>query len=447
MSSVENRGILVKKADDGSMRFVCPLVDYSSDPPVRVSTGTANLYLFHQRPGSTQWHILNWATLTFENPTDATTADYYRALTHRTVGTGTPLATGLWELRVTDAGYFTALEIGHQYYWLVVHNTMGPFYGYFQYDGMPRDGFTYETGAYTQTCVLTLADLITACPQVVAQVFNLTGTLQFSGRTDEEGKCYPQLDAGSYKLYFGPDSRYSLDTPFDLVVTTDGEVHTFTCTETVYPTQGMTFAELKAHVRYALAELNAAAGYRELDEDLLETWVRQAHYIVDASLEWTKQRVSMDAVASQRYYTLDAAVRDIRALAYDGTELMRLTVQEDIARHELDDTTGTPNRWAWWGEYLSLYPTPSASATGAIVLWALKTPPALVEETERPTVPPQAHPLIVQYALMMAYQHLGDVERAVATKQLYDRGLSDEQHRIHALHGGNTAVRRDGRMM
>lgn len=442
--SLENRGILIKKSGDGALYFDFFGVDYSVSPPAKVSTGTADLYLLHVTPGGEPWEIFNWSTNVFEVPADGTDADHHIAMTHQTIGSSVVYNTGWWFHRLVNLDDF---EDGHQYKLVIEHSAIGPHAAFFQYGSPPVEGLWYNAGAYTMTCTLTLADLITACPQVIYQIFNLTGTLQASGLTDDEGKFWPQLDPGTYNVYFGPDSRYSFTTPYTLVVAAQGETHSFTCTETVYPTQGMTFAELKAHVRFALAELNAAAGYRELDEELLETWVRQAHYIVDAALEWTKERVTMNAVADQRYYTLDATVRDIRALAYNGYELMRLTLQEEITRHELDDTTGVPSRWAWWGQELSLYPTPSASATSAIMLWALKTPPALVEETERPTVPPQSHTLIVQYALMLAFQHLGDVERAVATKQLFDRGVSDEQHRIHALHGGNTAVRRDGRVM
>lgn len=444
--AVENRGVLIKQEDDTALRFVTAIADTRFEPPAAVTTGTCKVYLYHQKPGGTDWEIYNWSDNIFEAPGDASGADYYATASAVSVGT---VGLGLWEKRLTT---LTGFEVGHQYYVVFVHSAvveadgMGPYFSFFQYGPPPVEGIWYSAGSDVVHGTLTLADA-TPCPQVVFTVRTTSDVLQASGMTDEQGQFDVQLDPGTYRVYFGPDSRYSFSTYYSLVVATNGQSNTFTCTATTYPDQGMTFGQIKAHVLNSLGEFaHSAAGYRVLTDDLVETWVRQAHYKLDADLEWTKARVTVASVDGTRRYTVDADVRSIYLVTYEGVELRRLNTEEEIVKQEASSSEGTPVYWAWWANELCLYPTPDTSSDD-IVLYALKTPLALVDDTAIPDLPPQTHMLIVDYALAAGYQHVGDSEKAMAFTQMYEVGVAKERFSIANARGVNASVRRDGRVI
>lgn len=308
-------------------------------------------------------------------------------------------------------------------------------------------GLWGESGGVGGACTVngTLKAAGVGCPQVDFVIKAVPGgALQAYGSTDENGEFIVQLELGTYGVYFGPDSRYEFTVPESLVVTVDGQTVDYTCTAGVYPTQGMTYAQLRAAVYYALHHL--AGTYGEIDPEHVATLVRQAHYQVDADLQWTCTRAQIKSVASQRRYVLEGNVRDILALAYDGTELPRVTVEEDIFRQELDDTIGTPTAWSWWGRELSLYQTPNASDHD-IDLWVLETPDALTGDTNRPSLPPHTHTLIVQKALQMAYEHAADVEHVAAYNALYLQSIERERSSRASVHGGAKRVRRDEKVV
>lgn len=454
MPGIENRGIMIKMSEDTALRFCGNMIDLTLLPIELVTTGTAHVHLWHQTPYvngvAMPWEAFNFTTKVFEVPTDGEAADYEAAAAHVTIGDPAALNTGLWEVRLGDVlgetGVLDDFQIGHQYYWRMDHSILGKgFFGFFQYGGPPLEGIWYTAGSCVVDATLTLDNLVTTCPQVEWIVRTTTGTLQASGITDEQGIFRPQLNPGTYYVDFGPDSRYAFDNPYTLVVVNDGDTAAFTCTATIYPAQGMTFGEIKAHVRNSLADYNSmGVGYRQFEEELIETWVRQAHYQVDNDLAWTRDQVTVDSVADQRSYTVDEAIRDILVVTFDGAELVRITTPEEIALNFASNTSGMPSRWAWWGESLYLYPPPE-TADLDIVIWARKTPLAMSDDTERPTVPPHSHPLIVRYALMQAYTHAGDLERAQLCLEQYARFVDDAKRKSY--HDANTSVRKDGRVI
>ena len=66
----------------------------------------------------------------------------------------------------------------------------------------------------------------------------------------------------------------------------------------------------------------------------------------------------------------------MQIVSYDGTPLQRLTLEEEIAQMAADTSSGTPLRWAWWGEDLYLSPAPGETGKNITILGVL-LPPAL----------------------------------------------------------------------
>ena len=305
------------------------------------------------------------------------------------------------------------------------------------------------TGSCTVTITLTTNTAV--CPQVPFVIkSNPGGALQAFGMTDENGEAVVQLEPGDYYVYFGPDSRYQLTVPEDFTVTTDGDSVTFTCAAGTYPAQGLTFAEMRAQVLAGLydhqANAQGLATMRQINETILKAWVRQAHYQVDADLQWTRQRITINSVNGQRRYTLDPDILNIEACLYDGAELIRIQAIEDIVKQDVAESTGDAYYWSWWANELCLYPTPDEDDV-PITLYCLLTPSPLVDDTAIPSLPPHLHDLIVLHALSTGYRYMGDIERADATYAQYQGRVMAAKFMLASYNGRETTARSDEKVI
>lgn len=412
--AVENRGVDIKFENDTAVRFTCAIVDQWAEPPDAVTTGTVQVRLLHQTPGIGRWEVYNWVANTFDDPVDATGANYHTTAANIAVGSGTPYATAIWEKRLA---VLTAFEAGHQYYVEMAHSTtpvengQGKFYSYFQYGPPPQEGKWYESGSCNQTLYLRLSDGITACPQVICIVRSNTGVPQASEITDDEGKLLVQLDPGSYLAWFGPDSLYTFGGPKAFTVAANGETHNFTCILALQPNRGWTLGQMKGMLQFAFADFSvASAGARYMSPAIIEDWIRAAHYSLDAALRWTRDSDALESVDGQKAYIYDGdLLQEISEVTYEGELLKRVPVSEYLERWGDETTEGTPEYWSLNGAEIWLYPWPDTDDEDIIVS-GVALPPPMGSDSAMPTLPAQYHSLIVDWALAQGYRHLGNME-------------------------------------
>jgi len=79
--------------------------------------------------------------------------------------------------------------------------------------------------------------------------------------------------------------------------------------------------------------------------------------------------------------------------------------------------TGTPSRWTVWNGEVWLMPTPDTTGE-TIRLYGVGLPEPLDSNSDIPSIPPQYHDLIVNYAMAQAWRHVGkpELEQAVLVK-------------------------------
>jgi len=444
--AVENRGILIKMTGDGALIWTACFDDFSQTPPVRTVDGEVRVRIMHLAPLGAAWELYNFVNSAFEVPTDGTSSAYYTAATHQAFGSVTPWGSGLWSYRHT---YLDPFEMGHQYIIDFEHigdpveDGMGPRHAWCQYGAPPIEGTWNEEGVYPVNLILTLEDGVTPCPNVYCLAYTPQRVKALNERFDINGVLHPSLNAGIYSVSFGPDSRYAFgEQPKIMVVTAADQTFSFTCTEVIYPDQGMTFGQLKGHVQDALADYaSTAAGIRSITPADAGIWVNQALYQLDSDLRWNRQRETINGVLGTRHYDLDADVREILTVAWNGTLLQRLTSEQEIAQHDANDGQDTPGYWSLWGSELSLYPTPKASVAAGIQLLTVRTPLALVSDETIPTLPAHTHRLLVDYALHQAYIRVGNAEMALVCMNAYLVGAQREASKLAGQLGLNVTVR------
>lgn len=189
----------------------------------------------------------------------------------------------------------------------------------------------------------------------------------------------------------------------------------------------MTFAQLKGQVLTAMEQWSLAnQQLHPIFPEIVAEWVQAAIYKLDADLLWTQSRETFDTEASTRRYAVDEAILHIQTVTCDGYEMTPLTVPEEVAKYEADDTESTPQYYSWFAAEIALYPVPS-EADLTVELWCNKRPDALSDDDDEPTLPAHVHPLLVDYALYQAFRHVGDVEHAGACLAMYRAAREEEQ--------------------
>ena len=128
----ESRGIDIKRSADGALILECHATD-KGDPSSELVSGSMTLRLYREVPTTGALQNYDFADDTFKDatPTTATVAP-----THRTVGTGGAVNTGIWTYRLATLTGFTS---GEQYIAKFEHASMAPQCRKFQYGGVEGD--------------------------------------------------------------------------------------------------------------------------------------------------------------------------------------------------------------------------------------------------------------------------------------------------------------------
>jgi hypothetical protein len=346
----------------------------------------------YRKAGSDDWSTL---TITAAGWDEQSRGDY-DVLFPNTVFT----TDGTWYYRVTCAGTINFVQPV-----LIASTTTGQ-------------------GAHTVdlTVQSTGAHAVAYCPVTVRNSGENTAIAH--GMTDPDGLVSFQLDAGTYKLRFGPRPGYDFTNvtdgtttglPFTLVVAA-AVTKTLTCAAHAQQFEGFTFGDMKRMVGRTLRREYG----KTIDEEDLVSWVRAGNSAVNSVIRWCRYLYAAVSVDGQANYTLYAPCKEIDAVTYEGKPLEEITHREylDFLGRDSDDALAsaqaeaTPEQWSRWGDTIYLYPTPDTSAD-AIQVWMMVAPPLLEEDDDVPEYPAEYHRAIVDYALSVGCRDCGMDDRAV----------------------------------
>ena len=417
--SVWLEGIDIKVAEAGILELFVQIVDPDLSPPAIINTGTATLRLFEVCPQSSgRAKVFNWTTNAFDDPDDATVAAYSTAMSVLQAGSAVTQDSGLWHKAIADVSGFTE---GNQYVMRVTHDTMGEEDArWFQYGGIPKTTQPFE-GAVAVTINLKCG--LAAAPDQLC-IVRTSDELNFraGGYTDSFGNFECQLDPGGYKVRFGPSSSYSYSNPYTLTVQVQG-IYLFTCTAKVQPLRGLTFGKMKGMLYSAFAEyMQTTAGPHFITNDTIEDWIRQGHYRVDGQMRWTRATEDISSTEDVGTYAYSFGdlieLVQVEYITADGTHKRLERVDPDDRLEWLEwGRTGTPSHWTVWNGEVWLMPTPDTTGE-TIRLYGVGLPEPLDSNSDIPSIPPQYHDLIVNYAMAQAWRHVGkpELEQAVLVK-------------------------------
>lgn len=197
----------------------------------------------------------------------------------------------------------------------------------------------------------------------------------------------------------------------------------------------MNVATMIAAVR---RKVGTSQGDGMLPPDVLLDLIDEANMMLEAERDWPWQltSASFSTVAGQQAYTqaeFTAAAGDwlrTSQLKIAGYEPLVLRTVGDLDAGNPASAQGLPSEFAYYGDTLLLSPTPGG--VYAVTHRYVKVTPSLDADTDSPLMPAMFRWAIVQQATALAFQRVGDDDRAQLAEAAVDRWrvrMLDDQRR------------------
>ncbi len=147
-------------------------------------------------------------------------------------------------------------------------------------------------------------------------------------------------------------------------------------------------------------------------------------------------------VADQQEYSLDSSMFKPVLFRYTANDLVLKQQSFLSIQKRFNDSTGTPEEYYIFGNKIGFYPTPTANEADGVKYWYLKTLDTLVEsgagsgEATTSEIPVNYHWVLERGAEMLAFQMIGDFDRAQQAEIKYNQGIQSMIDR-YAMHSDN----------
>ncbi len=189
----------------------------------------------------------------------------------------------------------------------------------------------------------------------------------------------------------------------------------------------------------------STAGHNE--QALVDGWVNEGVEQFLLRTKIVKKTAVLDLTAGEGDYVLDPGILSLKDL-YIGARMLEAVDTSDVRRWRLTQggVSDGVTRYAYEGQVLFLYPTPSAAGQLHIIL--VKRPTPMTSGTHDPgvapygEVPPEYHTVIEAYGKWKAAEYANDQpsQNGQAYKAEYEAGLV--QARVLETRKAGVSVRR-----
>lgn len=188
-------------------------------------------------------------------------------------------------------------------------------------------------------------------------------------------------------------------------------------------TGSLTVAEIATRVKRQFGD---EAGAQITDADIIR-WVNDAMKDIAFNNDLLQVKATSDVMAGQSEYRIPLDVLTLRTCKYKGRILKAMTIQEAdeyIDGHDsAPEPTGTPERYWIWANTINLYPAPTTTEPGVLMLYYTRQPVAVATTASIPEVPPNYHNRIVEYCLAQAYELDADWASYQGKMQMFQQGI------------------------
>jgi len=215
----------------------------------------------------------------------------------------------------------------------------------------------------------------------------------------------------------------------------------------------MNLSELRDAVRTQL----------DLDEDdianaTLDMYIREGYdRTIQLERRWPFFETTWDVTSSGASITVPATLAGISSVIDVDTNVRLVQIGTELAEDKFYGNTGegTPQYFSWWGNTLTLYPTPSSNTDYRIRGWRKPTDWIAGGAATEVDADERLHLPLFHYACSLAYAQLEDTELentymrrwAATTEQAHDDIMRPQHHEPLVFNGGTRIRARQTRFV
>lgn len=188
-----------------------------------------------------------------------------------------------------------------------------------------------------------------------------------------------------------------------------------------------TFADLKQMVKRTFGD---ESGVQLEDADILR-WANEATQNIAVLNRLLREKGTTPvAIGTYDYEFPSNSISQINSLHLNGQRLSPVEFQDAEMTFLMTDpkreAVGTPLYWWFWGDTVTLWPTPDAA--GTLTLYYTRNPVRLTGgDSETLDVPDKHYQTVVDYVLWRAYEMDEDWQASAAKEQQYRGSLSEQK--------------------
>lgn len=176
------------------------------------------------------------------------------------------------------------------------------------------------------------------------------------------------------------------------------------------------------------------SGVQIQDADIIR-WINDAQRDIAMKHSLLQTKATSNVVASQADYTLPTDLLNLFSVRYNGARLTEFSIQEvDLDGLAANPTsTGTPDSFTYFGDLLTLYPTPATALTGGLTIFYTKQPTVVATTADSLTLPERYHNSIVQFCLQMAYELDENWQAAQVKNKEFNSDMGELRGKLEAM--------------
>lgn len=176
-------------------------------------------------------------------------------------------------------------------------------------------------------------------------------------------------------------------------------------------------------------EFGDEASVQITDDDIIR-WINDAQQQITTNNEGLMETTSQtDVVAGQSAYPAPTDMSVLRSLAYQGFHLKSMTFNEFNEYMTGYNAPGTLNPYGQgipicfmvWQDQITIFPTPSESATGGLYIYYIKYPTPVATLADNLAIPLEYHNSVVNYCLHQAYELDEDMYKSALKQQQFEQ--------------------------
>lgn len=189
------------------------------------------------------------------------------------------------------------------------------------------------------------------------------------------------------------------------------------------PVGALTVGEIAIRVKRAFGD---EAGAQITDADIIR-WLNDAMRDIAINNDLLQVKATSDAFAGISEYHIPLDMLTLRSAKFRGHLLKPYSIQEaneHIQGHDGEEPRGTPTHYWIWSNTINLFPTPSADATGQLMLYYTRQPIAVTVAGDVPELPAPYHNRLVEYCIAQAYELDDNLDSYRSKMQQFEDGVS-----------------------